>query len=69
MALQTVEVLSLYQNIKTGGIYRVTKLGKHSETLEEMVAYEPAHSDGTVWFRPLELFKQKFEGPIADDQT
>lgn len=62
-----LEVLSFYRNKKTGGIYQVTKLAKHSETLEEMVVYEPAHPNGEVWVRPLEVFKAKFEGPLSED--
>jgi hypothetical protein len=41
-----VEVLSLCQNIKTGGIYEVTAIAIHSETDERMVVYQPAHPDG-----------------------
>ena len=62
--LREVEVLSLYENIKTGGIYQVTKLAKHSETEEFLVIYEHPHPDGMVWARPLELFCKKFRGPI-----
>lgn len=64
--LEDVSVLCLYRNIKTGGIYQVTKLAKHSETLEPMVIYEWPHSSGEVWARPLDLFKEKFEGPVSE---
>jgi len=55
-----VEVLRLYQNIETGGIYEVTAIARHSETEELMVVYQPAHPDGTVWVRPFQLFCEKF---------
>ena len=48
-------------NIKVGDKFRhfkgfiieVIALGKHSETLEEMVVYK---HNGQIWIRPLEMF-------------
>lgn len=57
----------VYENIKTGNRYLVLLIGKHSETLEEMVAYRRIGvSDKTIWVRPLKLFVQKFN--LSDDQ-
>jgi cyclomaltodextrinase / maltogenic alpha-amylase / neopullulanase len=36
-----------------GPIYEVIGVGKHSETLEEMVVYK---HDGELWIRPKEMF-------------
>ena len=31
-------------------------MAKHSETLEEMVVYEPQYGEGGLWVRPLDMF-------------
>lgn len=36
-----------------GGIYEVVCVGKHTETLEDMVVYT---HDGNIWIRPLSMF-------------
>lgn len=47
-----------WRNRKTGGLYTVLLLARHSETGEEMAVY----MDGAqVWVRPLALFLEKFE--------
>jgi len=38
-----------------GKQYKMLVLGKHSETGEEMVAYQ-RQEDGHIYFRPLDLF-------------
>ena len=44
----------LWQHYK-GKHYKIIVLGKHSETAEELVAYQ-RQEDGHVFFRPIELF-------------
>lgn len=55
-----------YRNIKTGNIYYVWAIAKHSENPEELLVI---YSDGSknYWARPLELFRERFE-EIANDQ-
>lgn len=36
-----------------GSIYEVICVGKHTETMEEMVVYT---HDGDIWIRPLSMF-------------
>jgi hypothetical protein len=57
-----VEVLQhcYYRNIKTGKIYVVLAIAKHSEGSNELLVCYHDNS-GDYWVRPLELFKQKFE--------
>ena len=43
-----------YQHFK-GGIYTVTAIATHSETLEECIVYQN-EADGTVWVRPKSMF-------------
>lgn len=66
--LTAVKEKALYRNIKTKCIYQVIAIGIHSETEESMVVYQRFHEPNgqpppplTVWVRPMELFKQKFE--------
>ncbi len=47
----------LYRHHKTGTVYEVIGTGKHSETLEPMVAYRSPK--GEIWFRPHEMFISK----------
>lgn len=42
-----------------GNKYRVLCVGRHSETLEEMVIYQAQYKDESVWTRPLEMFIEK----------
>jgi hypothetical protein len=52
----------IYRNKKTQNLYYVLAKGKHTETQEEMVIYKRhGNEDNTLWIRPLDLFKEKFE--------
>lgn len=46
----------LYRHFK-GGVYVVEGIGKHSETLEQMVSYR--NTGGQLWFRPLSSWTEK----------
>lgn len=50
-----------YRHSKTGNFYRVIGVGKHSETLEELVVYEALYDnpDGKIWVRPLKSFTEE----------
>lgn len=52
-----------YRNKKTGNHYYVLAQGRHTEPPnEDMVIYVRRDGDDkTVWIRPTELFKEKFE--------
>ena len=47
----------LYRHFK-GTEYRVLRIGKHTETLEECVVYE---NEAGVWVRPLKMFTENVE--------
>lgn len=58
--------LGIYKHYKTGKKYRVIGAAKHSETLEDMVAYEALYENevSKLWVRPLKMFCEEvsFEG-------
>ena len=59
----TVE--GVYEHYK-GKRYRVIGVARHSETLEELVVYEPLYeSEQKLWVRPLSMF---FEEVVVNDE-
>ena len=46
-----------YHHFK-GGDYVVVEVGRHSETLEELVVYKELGGQGDVWIRPLGMFTE-----------
>lgn len=61
--MENVQVGGLYEHSKSGKKYKVLALGKHSETLEEMVVYEAQYDNpkSKVWIRPLALWNEEVE--------
>lgn len=55
-----IEVGKKYRHFK-GKEYEVIAIGKHSETLEEMVVYKALYGNGDVWIRPLDMFTTKLD--------
>ena len=49
--------LGKYKHYK-GNEYEVIAVGKHSETLEEMVVYKALYGDGRIWVIPLKMFEE-----------
>lgn len=60
-----VEINGFYKHYKTGNLYKVLALAKHSETLEDLVVYEAQYDNETanVWVRPLKMFLEEVEWP------
>ena len=50
----------LYRHYK-GNVYAVVGVGRHSETLEEMVVYQAEYGDNEIWVRPLIMFIGKVD--------
>lgn len=55
----------MYQHYK-GWIYEVIWVGKHSETLEDLVIYKalythPEFWENALWVRPISLFQSEVE--------
>ena len=51
------DIEGLYRHYK-GGVYRVVCLAHHSETLEDMVVYEPIDGQTGVWVRPVSMWNE-----------
>ncbi|GMU73894.1 MAG: hypothetical protein AMXMBFR44_0930 [Candidatus Campbellbacteria bacterium] len=52
-----------YKHAKTGNLYRVLGVAKHSETLEDLVVYEALYDNpkSKLWVRPLSMFEEEVE--------
>ena len=51
--------LGYYKHFK-GNIYEVIGIGKHSETLEELVIYKST-KDNSIWVRPFSMWNETIE--------
>jgi hypothetical protein len=53
--------LGTYRHSKSGKLYRVLGVAKHSETHEELVVYECLYDNpqSTLWVRPLKMFLEE----------
>jgi len=49
-----------YEHFK-GKKYEVIGIGRHSETLEELVIYRALYGKHDLWARPLKMFLEKIE--------
>lgn len=60
--METTIKPGLYRHYK-GNLYRVIGVGKHSETLEELVLYEALYNNprSKLWVRPLAMFRETVE--------
>lgn len=50
----------IYEHFK-GGRYRVLGVGRHSESLEELVFYQNLDDKDELWVRPVEMFLEEVE--------
>ena len=54
--MQEIEIGKIYRHYK-GNRYKVLGIGKHSETLEEMIVYQSL-KDGEIWVRPSKMWNE-----------
>lgn len=47
-----------YRHFK-GQEYRVIGVGKHTESLEDLVFYQALYGDNGLWARPVDMFNDK----------
>ena len=51
------DICGVYRHYK-GGMYRVLFVAHHSETLEDMVVYEPLDGKSGYWVRPAAMWNE-----------
>ena len=56
MSEQEIAVERVYKHYK-GNVYKIIALGKHSETLEDMIVYQSVKT-GEVWIRPKQMWNE-----------
>ena len=59
--MQEIIIGKIYKHFK-GNLYKVIGFAKHSETLEDMVIYQPLKT-GDNWVRPLSMWNE-----VVDDK-
>lgn len=59
--MNEIRVGGIYKHFKTGNLYKVIGIAKHSETLEDMVVYEAQYENNLskLWVRPVSLFVEE----------
>ena len=55
--MQEITIGKTYRHYK-GNVYKIIALGRHSETLEDMVVYQSVET-GEVWVRPKSMWNDK----------
>ena len=60
MSDREIRIGKKYRHFK-GNEYLVINVGKHSETLEEMVVYQALYGERGIWVRPLSMFLEEKE--------
>jgi hypothetical protein len=55
--------IGIYKHSKTGNLYKVIGVAKHSETHEDFVIYEALYDNevSKLWVRPLSMFTETVE--------
>ena len=54
--MENIKIGKIYRHFK-GNLYKVVCIAKHSETLEDMVVYQPLKT-GDNWVRPLRMWNE-----------
>ncbi|QUH18895.1 DUF1653 domain-containing protein [Alkaliphilus sp. B6464] len=57
---RNIKIGKKYRHFK-GNEYLVLHLAKHSETLEDIVVYQPLYGEMGIWVRPLDMFLDQVE--------
>ncbi|OHA16650.1 MAG: hypothetical protein A3G52_03200 [Candidatus Taylorbacteria bacterium RIFCSPLOWO2_12_FULL_43_20] len=57
-----IKIGGIYKHFKNHKLYKIICLAKHSETMEDMVVYEPQYeSENKIWVRPALMFDEEVE--------
>lgn len=63
------EIGAIYRHYKNHQLYEVIAIGKHSETLEDLVIYKALYESdkfpmGQIWCRPLKMWDELVDGKL-----
>jgi hypothetical protein len=50
-----IKINGIYRHYK-GNKYKVIAIGKHSETLEQLVVYQALYGNNEIWCRPISMW-------------
>lgn len=50
-----------WRHSKSGKEYSVIGIGKHSETLNEMIIYQAEYGEKSIWIRPADMWSELVE--------
>ena len=54
--MQKIEIGKTYKHYK-GNIYKIIAVGKHSETLEDLIIYQEVNGE-KIWVRPYYMWNE-----------
>lgn len=57
MTEQEIIIGKTYRHFK-GNMYKVAGFATHSETMEDMVIYEPLYNNSGLWVRPKRMWNE-----------
>ena len=57
--MQEIKIGAKYKHYK-GNVYEIIAIGKHSETMEDMIIYKSV-KNGDVWARPYKMWNEKVD--------
>ena len=63
--MESVDVGKKYRHFK-GHLIEIIAIGKHSESLEDMVVYKHLGTNA-IWVRPLQMFLEKEDVSLRKD--
>lgn len=50
-----IKINGIYRHYK-GNKYKVIAIGKHSETLDQLVVYQALYGNNEIWCRPISMW-------------
>lgn len=60
---EQIKIGKIYKHYKTGNLYKIVTVAKHSESLEDLVVYEALYENimSKFWARPAGMFLETVE--------
>ena len=55
-----IKINGIYRHYK-GNYYKVLAIGKHSESLDNLVIYQAQYGSNDIWCRPLDMWNDEID--------